>query len=142
MHSYIGIAVVLVIPIVVYLVQRSKRSKMEAHRDIQLALLEKFSTAEEMSEFLSTPEGRRLVDRLAEPDDKDPRRMTLNLVVGGCIQAAIGIGFLVASSTTGVEKIALPAYIILGVGVGLFVAAAMTHIVSKKLGLVRDEERR
>ena len=122
---------------ITFVVLRNRRHRTEARRDVQLALLNKFSSGEEMSRFLSTEEGRRLVDQLAEPSGDDPRHRTAGMLVGGCVMTFISIGcwILYAFNARG-SFFLIPAVMNGAIGVGVFVGAAVSHWVSKKLGLI------
>ena len=64
---WIPIAAIFVWPFVIWIAQRFQQTKIQAQRDVQLALLAKFSSGEELSRFLATDEGGRLMDHLASP---------------------------------------------------------------------------
>ncbi len=119
-------------------VLRTRRRRSEAQRDVQIALLNKFSTGEEMTKFLSTEEGRRLVDHIASPSDDDPRRRAVVLVIPACVLSAVAIGFAIFASIEQREDMLLPAIVIGGVGVGLFAGAALSMRIAKKLGMTKD----
>src|SRR5262245_5998499 len=67
----------------VWMGNRRKQAIAAYERDVQLALLSKFTTADEMTQFMNLPEGRRLVDQLARPKGIDPRRQVLDYLTGG-----------------------------------------------------------
>ncbi len=124
---------------IVYAVMRNKRHQTGAQREVQLALLNKFSSGDEMTRFLSTEEGRQFVDRLAAPSDNDPRQRIAGMVTGGCVLVALSIGFFSLSvyRPSGADFV-IPAVVIGAVGLGLFAGAALSLRISKKLGLIKD----
>lgn len=63
-QTVIPLAVILIVPFIVWLAHRSKQANAEARREVQLALLAKFNSGEELTRFLATEEGKRLMDHL------------------------------------------------------------------------------
>ena len=120
---------------IVYVVIRAKRQRSEARREVLLALLNKFESAEEMTRFLSTDEGRRLVDQLAAPTDEDPRQRAAGIMVPGCILLTMALGFVYLHFQTDSDLV-IPAVVIGAVAVGLFAGAALSYWASKRLGLI------
>lgn len=135
---WIPMAAILVSPLVIWIAQRFQQTKIQAQRDVQLALLAKFSSGEELTRFLATDEGRRLMDHLASPGEKDPREEIVGMLVGGSITAMLAIGFSIAAELTGKEFLLIPALINGAIGIGLLLGAAITHRFSMKKELVRE----
>jgi len=104
-------------------------------RDVQLALLSKFTTADEMSRFLATPEGRRLEDQLASPKGFDARKQVIDYLTGGVVVLFIGVA-MTALARVGMAFMAIPGFICLGVGIACLIAAAFIYPVAKRLGLI------
>ncbi len=121
----------------VWMANRRKLTIAANDRDVQLALLSKFTTAEQMTQFLASPEGRRLVDQLARPKGYDPRRQVLDYLTGGFITLFIGIA-LIMVARLGMRILAIPGFICVAVGLALLVAACFTYPIAKRLGLVSD----
>lgn len=120
-----------------WMANRRKVAIAANDRDVQLALLSKFTTAEEMTQFLGSPEGRLLVDQLARPKGFDPRRQVLDYLTGGVMTLFIGIA-LILVARLGMFVLAIPGFICVGVGVALLVAACFTYPIARRLGLVSD----
>jgi hypothetical protein len=132
--ALVSMSSMAMVAIIVWLAQREKQARIDSQRDVQLALLGKFSSGEEMSKFLASTEGRLLVNQLANSGQDDPRRMTVGLLVGGLVLLALGGGFFIASMRT--EALMIPGIFFLALAIGLLLAAGATHVVSKRLGLV------
>lgn len=135
---WIPIAAILVWPIVIWIAQRFQQTKIQAQRDVQLALLAKFSSGEEMSRFLATDEGRRLMDHLASPGKDDPRENAAGMLIAGSIVTMPAIGFAALAAASGEQRFAIPAVVIGSVGIGLLIGAAIAHRFSTKKGLIQD----
>jgi hypothetical protein len=138
-RSWIPIAAILVWPFVVWIVHRFQQAKIEARRDVQLALLAKFSSGEELSRFLATADGRRLMDHLASPGTADTREKIVGMLVGGSITTMLGIGFSIAAGLTGKEFLLIPALINGAIGLGLFIGAALAHRFWTKKELTQEQ---
>lgn len=118
-----------------WMAHRSKLAASANERDVQLALLSKFSTAQEMTQFLATPEGRRLVDQLASPKGFDARKQVIDYLVGGLIVLFIG-GAMTALARVGMGFMAIPGFLCLGLGAAMLIAAAFIYPLAKRLGLI------
>ncbi len=136
--SWIAVAAILTGPLIIWIALRFQQAKIQAQRDVQLALLGKFSSGEEMTRFLATEEGKRLVDHLSTPGEEDPRQKTAGMLTGGSILMMLSLGFAGLALTQDLDRLAIPAVAIGSVGLGLFVGAAISHRFSKKVGLDRD----
>jgi hypothetical protein len=136
---WIPVAAILIAPFIIWIAHRSEQAKMQAQRDVQLALLAKFSSGEEMTRFLATDEGRRLMDHLASSGKKDPRQETAGMLVGASILTMLGIGFGVAATITGKEFLLIPALINGAIGLGLFIGAALAHRFWTKKELTQEQ---
>lgn len=136
---WIPVTAILIAPLIIWIVHRSEQAKMQAQRDVQLALLAKFSSGEEMTRFLAADEGRRLMDHLASSGKDDPREKIVGMFVGASILTMLGIGFGVAAAVTGEESLLIPALIIGAVGIGLIVGAAIAHRFSTKKELTQEQ---
>ena len=134
LHRALPFLTLLLVWLVLYLNQNRQRARSEARRDVQLALLNKFETGEQITTFLATAEGRQLLDEIGGPQE-DPRQKTIGLAIGGCILSSIAAGFAILSAMRSTGNLLIPAAVIGATGIGLFIAAAVTYNISKKLGL-------
>ncbi len=136
--SIIPFAGLLFMWAIALLVLRIKRQRMDAQRDVQLALLNKFSSGDEMTRFLASEGGRALVDQLAVHSNGDPRRYAAGLVIGGCVMAALSIGFTGMAFFGGEKDFVVPAVINGALATGIFAGLGFSLYLSKKLGLIKD----
>ena len=116
---------------------RHRRIRSEARRDVQLALLSKFQTGEEITKFLATEEGRRLLDQLAGPQE-NLHDKTAGLVVPGCVLTCVGIALGIASTKD--PDILVAALVVGSVGVALFIGAAFTYRLARKTDGSRKDD--
>ncbi len=113
---------------------RHKRVRSEARRDVQVALLNKFQTGEEITKFLATDEGRRLISELGAPHDA--RHAAVGLTIGACVTGSLSLG-LWAASFLEHKSLQVPAIITGSVCIGLVLAA----IISRRLTRSLDRDR-
>ncbi|MCB9384980.1 MAG: hypothetical protein H6509_10205 [Bryobacterales bacterium] len=118
---------------------RRRRMHTEARRDVQLALLNKFQSGEEITKFLATEEGKRLLGQLAGPES-NPRHKAVGLVVGGSVLATIGVAFLILSAAYGERDFLVAGSVISATGLGLFIGAAAASRLARNLDDNRKDD--
>src|SRR5690606_33539983 len=114
---FVPLGAFAMVVVLAWMAHRSRLAASANERDVQLALLSKFSTAEskfstaeEMTQFLTTPEGRRLIDQLASPKGFDARRAIIDYITGGLVTLFVG-GAMMALARLGMGFMAIPAFI-------------------------------
>ena len=100
---------------------RTRRANLRA--EMQGKLLERFTSGEELAQFLDTDGGKKFLETTGEErNDSDP----LGMLKGGFVVTSLGLGFLVLSGLY-LDDFIIPAVILLALGVGLLTAATVTH---------------
>lgn len=123
---------VILVWAIVSISHQTLRRRQSAQTEVQLALLNKFSSSEEMVRFLATDEGRRLMDQLAAtPFSRDPRQRVVGLTIGGIVSACLSIGFLVLANVDGRQDYLERAVIFGAAGIGLLAGALVSYRISK-----------
>jgi len=118
---------VMIILIVWFGIQKSmNQNRMRA--EFQKELLAKFSSAQELSEFLATDAGRRLTQESSE-SKWDYKGRIIALAVAGMIILGAGIGFHFGGED------AEAAALFTGIGIALLASAVVSYWLAKKLGL-------
>ncbi len=120
----------------------SRLSKVQA--EVHNKLLDRFAANEDLLAYVQTPSGRRFLE--SAPIALDPAaaavaapiRRILWAVEAGFVLVAAGIGLLFVSGRV-IPDAAQPIYVFgvlgLSVGIGFIVAAAVSFVLSKRLGL-------
>ena len=124
-----AVSVTLIVLTLLLLLIRSKNS-------VRMALIEKFTSAHDLSEFLETSAGQRFMGEL--PGQlTSPLRSVLKSVRTGVILAMLGLGFLLVravaiheSELTGI------ALLLLALGAGFIVSGVVSYRLSKAWGLL------
>lgn len=116
-----------------YLAFSAWRSKQQAA--LRKALLDKFGSAQDLSEFLQSAGGQRFMADLAGVSS--PLGAVLASVQKGIIVLLLGGGITAASAAISSQELIAIGVIFGAVGVGFLVSAAVTYTMSKRWGLFR-----
>lgn len=127
--------------------RRWQRS-MRAQTDLNTKLIDRFSSSEELLAYLQSPAGKTLIEPAALPQ-ASPRPMPMNAPLSrifwslqsGIVVGALGIGLMiVAGSVSSVEvheSLRGFGIVLLLIGVGFAISAAVSFFLSQRLGLVQ-----
>jgi hypothetical protein len=126
---------------VMYLVADSnkRQRRLKAQTELHGRLLDKFSSAREVVEFLQTPSGAQFVDSFSS-DREEPvsgilrsthRGIILVVVAMGCL----GLSWYYRPMARGDNPLLAIGVILLCLGVGFLLSAAVSHRLSRTLGL-------
>src|SRR5581483_2298094 len=114
--------------LIVWFSARSKQRRAELRADVQMKLIDKFGTSAEFVKFLESPSGRQFLEQ--------PRRMTrdrvLGALTGGLVTSFIGLAFVGCAIALHDEGFYVPAFILLAIGLGLFISAAISWKLTKQ----------
>lgn len=129
----------IMVVFIVWFATREKQARTQARAELNKQLLDKFTSGQELTEFLERKAGQRFLDGMGSEKQQGPREKVLGIIIPGCILTAIGIGFFwLGTERSGLE---IPGAVISAAGVGLLIAAAVTYVLSKKWGLINGEDR-
>ncbi|MCM3879959.1 MAG: hypothetical protein ND807_07620 [Vicinamibacterales bacterium] len=107
-------------------------------------LVDRFSSSEELLGYLQSPAGKGLTDLPALPQASAVRSMSAPLgrifwsMQAGIVLSALGIGTILVSARFEEigEAIFAPGAVVLAIGIGFVASAAVSFLLSKRLGLV------
>ncbi len=112
----------LMVVTIVWLGTRARQRRSELRADVQMKLIDKFGNSAEFVKFLESPSGREFLEQ--------PRRNTRERALGGLTGAMIctfiGLAFLGCALTFRDEGFFVPAFILLGIGIALFISFAIS----------------
>ncbi len=132
----VPVAAFAMVCVLVWLDLRAQQARTQTQRDIQLALLQKFSSADELTRFLADGYGKQFLEKfMADPSMPDPRRKVVDQITSAIVLIAVGAGLFLIGTT--VRVFLIPAIICLAVGVGLLLAAGVSHRLGRKMGLIQ-----
>jgi hypothetical protein len=122
--------------------QRTLRTQTE----LQTKLIDRFSSSDDLIAYLQSPAGKALTEAPATPPAV-PRPMSAPLsrifwsLQSGIVAGALGGGFIVVSQETATSELADVLFgvgiIVFMIGIGFVVSAAVSYLLSQRLGLVR-----
>ena len=114
-----------------------RRAFAKAAAEIHAKLLEKFTTSQELVDFLRTDEGRRFLENTAGPQ-ANPLERTLRSIRYGVILTIIGVGWLLLGLTNRFDDdgaLTVIGFFFESVGLGFLASAGISHYFSRKWGL-------
>ena len=126
---------------------------MRAQTELNTKLIDRFSTSDELLAYLQSPPGKMLIEPAALPH-ASPRLMPMNAPLSrifwslqsGIVVGALGTGLMiVAGNVSNVEmheSLRGLGIILLMIGVGFAISAAVSFFLSQRLGLVQPASAR
>jgi hypothetical protein len=120
---------VIMVVAIVWLGARSRQQRAQYRADVQMKLIEKFGSAPEFVKFLESPAGQQFL--------QEPRSRARDRVAGG-VRAGIILTFLALAFFALIwwehdEGFAVPAFILLALGMAFFVSAAISTKMVKQI---------
>ena len=124
----LGFAPFIMIIFVVGFVMRASVQHGRNRVELQKEILGKFSSGQELSDFLATDAGKRLM-RETKGSQWASKNRVITLAVAGLVATGAGLGFYFGGNDS--EAVG----IFTGVGVALLVSSAVTFWLARRLGL-------
>jgi hypothetical protein len=155
MTSFIGVVlIVMTITTGVILLVRTAvehrrwQRALRTQTDLHTKLIDRFSSSEDLLAYLQSPAGKLLTDVPSLPQSAPRTAMAAPLsrifwaLQAGIVIVALGAGLLVVSRNSSVPEVAEflggVGVVILMIGVGFTVSAAVSYFLSHRLGLVQS----
>jgi hypothetical protein len=126
------------IVMVVWLISRAKQRQARYRADVQTKLIEKFNSAPELAEFLSSAAGKQFVGGFHEPVRASVHDRIFAGVKWSLILTFVGVALLVARFAGEDEDLIIPAGILIALGVGWMLATFISYRLSKSWGLIKS----
>ena len=121
------------IVLIVWLGTREKQAKARARAELNKHFLDKFTSGQDLSEFLGKEGSQRFLDEMWSEKRQSGKERILGTIIGGVVVTAVGVGLLLLALFAK-SGFMIPATIVLSVGIGLLVASAISYRLSKALG--------
>lgn len=106
-----------------------KRKQQQA---MQKYALDKFSSAQDFSQFVQSPAGQKYLASLSEAVT-NPRNAILTSIKTGCVVMFGGLGFLVGSAGMNAVTFRI-GWVLFLAGVGFLISAGISYFLAKKVG--------
>ncbi len=132
---FIPFGVFAMVVMIVWLATREKMVRARARTEVQKDLINKFGSGGELAEFLGSEGSRRLLEELGEPKLSAQEKVIRSVKVG-VVLSVVGVGFLALMIQE--SDLMIPGIILLALGVGFLLAAAISYSLSKKMGLIDE----
>lgn len=116
-----------------------RQRRLKAQTELHSRLLDKFSSAQEVVEFLQTPGGAHFVDSLSNDRD-EPANGILRSTHRGIILVIVAIGCLFLNwyyRYSGDNPLLVIGVVLLCLGIGFLISAAVSQRLSRALGLAQ-----
>jgi len=125
----------------------SRKLKIEVQKmdlEAQKALLNKFQSPEELTEFFQTEIGKQFAERfkartVAPAVSVNPLGGIMALIVFGALFVGLGLAFLILAEFIGRPAMFIPAFLLSIPGLGLLMGAALSYHLKKKWGLLKRD---
>jgi hypothetical protein len=128
---------VALIGLVVWLVARRLEQRAQLRAELHMKLLERFSSVQELEQFLSSETGRRLLGVYAMRSRSPLWRIVHGVQVGTAL-VVFGVGLIVAASFLGGKGPFVLGVLVVALGIGLLAAAAVGRKLVKVWGVDRE----
>ena len=111
------------------IVATTKQRLVQHRTEVQLKLIERFGTANEFVQFIQSDEGRHF---LGDPP-RAVRERAAGGVRSGIVMGFLGAGFAFIGLTQRDADWLIPAFMLMGLGLGFFVSAMVSMRLSRNL---------
>jgi len=115
--------------LIAWLAVRRRQAELQARAQFQKQILDKFGSGKEFAEFLGTEGNRRFLESLSLQSYGSTNSI-FRFMRGGITLALLGAGFLLLGMLR--REAIVPGVLLLALGAGLLISAALTHYFSKK----------
>ena len=120
---------------IIWVVARSREIRMRQRSEERTRMLERFSSPQDMTEFLSSPAGARFLNVL-RGQPPHPIKSLSGTVTAGIISFFAGIAFLIVANMNHDNGFRIPGMLGLMVGLGILVSAAISGLLYSRAGLL------
>ncbi len=110
--------------------------------DLQSKLLDKFTSTNELLEYMRCDSGRQLLDPVVSASERSsPYSRILTSVQAGAVLAALGVGlYLVRGEVSQPTELTIAGGLALALGVGFLVSAGISYMLSRSWGLINGHK--
>lgn len=117
-----------------------RRRSDRYHYELQNKLLDKFGTAPELVEYLSSESGSQFINATLTEPRVQPAGRILNSIQAGVVVTALGIGFLILKELVAGAQEGFGVLGVLGIclGAGFLASSWIAMTLSRRWGLIED----
>ena len=121
---------------IIWVASRARETRMRQRSEERSRLLERFSSSQELTDFLNSEAGGRL---LGKTEPGHPMRSISGTVMAGIITFFAGVGFLFVSGELphgDSDGFLIPGILGVMAGVGILISAFVSTVLYKRAGLL------
>jgi hypothetical protein len=130
----VPVAVFAMIVLLVWIGHKSKSARVQEQAEIRKRLLEKFSSGQELTEFLATPQGQSFL-KDQEAAHRSPKSRVVHGICWGIVLLMLGAAFFGLMYME--RDLIYPASILTALGLGILLAAAISFHLYKKWNMMQ-----
>jgi hypothetical protein len=135
----VPVALFSMVVLIIWLFNLAKKHKLREQAELQRHFLDKFSSGQELTQFLETPQGQNfLKDLQMDGAVGGPKERIIRSVKTGIILLALGAGFLALIRYE--SDIIYGAVVLLALGIGFLVSAVVSYWLSKKWNIFEEKD--
>jgi hypothetical protein len=123
---------------IIWVVARAREARMRLRSEERTRLVERFSSSQDLTDFLNSPAGTKLLD-VAKAEPAHPVRSISGTVTAGIITLFAGIGFLFVSGelpSHDSDAFLIPGILGVMAGAGILLSAIVSAVLYKRAGLL------
>ena len=141
--ALISISFMLTMFAAAYVFRTAKTRREAQQMELKTRVLDRMGSAREFADFIGTAEGRQFLEAVS-PEPENPRLRVLSTVRAGIVLLTIGAGL-----TAGIllqmfprqVDISIPAILLLSAGLGMLIAAAVSFVLARRMGMLDGPDR-
>lgn len=126
--------------LVVYFVSRSRQRRAEAQVEMQSRLIDRFSSAPELIQFLQSPAGRGFVTGIQGTPAALARERIMSGFTRSIVLTMLGLAFVFLTFFERDKDFAIPAAFLFSLGVGYFIATVVSYKLASRMHLGEIEQ--
>ena len=138
----VPIAVFAMVVLIVWIVSQARRHSIQQRAELRRHLLDKFNSGQELTQFLATPQGQSFLKELEIGSRLgSAKQQILRTVRWGILLFLLGIGFWIIfhyGYARHEDDLIIPAVVLVVLGAGFLIAAAVSYWLSKKWGIFEE----
>jgi hypothetical protein len=127
----VPIALFAMVVLLVAFSYKLKKARLQEQGELRKRLLDKFSSGQEFTEFLATPQGQSF---LKEQEARSPKVRIISSIGAGIVLVLLGAAFFGLMFQK--HSFVFPGTILTALGVGILVAAAISYRLYKKWNMI------
>lgn len=124
---------------IVWAVVRGRQRRAELKAQVQTKLIDRFTSGPELLQFLESPQGKELIERVEKQPATAATERIINGIRNGIIMTLLGLAFVAFWIINDQRGMAFPGLILLALGIAFFISTFVAMKLSKSWGLVPRE---